>query len=319
MAALLARLWERPALLLWLPPAFWAGNLVIGRALGAGFPPVSLAVGRWVVALAALAPFVAAAAWRQRALLVRHWRLVAACGAFGIAGYNALGYLALQTTSATSVAFINSTLPLMVPIAAFALGAERVRPRTLLGIVLSFAGVAWIVGRGDPASLVHLRIAGGEALVLVAVANYALYSALLRRRPAALEPLVFLAATMVTGLVVLLPFWIWELARGATIPTDPGAVAAVLYIGLFASLIAFIVWNRCVATLGAAVTGVSFHLVAAFTAVLAFLVLGEAVAGFHLVGIGLILTGFAMATMRAGPRAGAHARPAGRSDPGSMR
>ena len=158
--ALLA-LWARPLWLLWLPPAFWAGNLVLGRALGPVFPPVSLAVGRWVVALAVLAPFVWRQAWRERALLARHWRLIAACGAFGIAGYNALGYLALQTVPAASVAFLNSTLPLMVPLAAVLLGVERITWKTLAGIAISFVGVTWIVARGDMASLAALRFDGG--------------------------------------------------------------------------------------------------------------------------------------------------------------
>ncbi len=298
MRKLLLSLWARPVWLLWLPPAFWAGNLVLGRALGPVFPPVSLAVGRWVVALLVLAPFVWRQARREQHLLARHWGLIAACGAFGIAGYNALGYLALQTVSAASVAFLNSTLPLMVPLAAVLLGVERIRWRALLGIAISFVGVAWIVARGDLASLAALRFDGGELLVLVAVANYAVYSVLLRRKPAAIDPLVFLAATMAAGLVVLMPFWVVELARGARIPTDPASLGAVLYIGIFASLFAFILWNRCVATLGATVTGVSFHLVALFTALLAFLVLREPVHAFHVAGIALILLGFFVATLR---------------------
>ncbi|MGF7054207.1 drug/metabolite transporter (DMT)-like permease [Bosea sp. OAE752] len=299
--SILQRLWDQPLLLLPLPPLFWAGNLVLGRALADTFPPVSLAVGRWLVALACLAPFVLGALSAQRQALFRARWIVLACGAFGIAGYNALGYLALQSAPAASVAFLNSTLPLMVPLAAFALGVERVSVRTLAGIAISFVGVAWIVARGEPASLSRLGIGGGEPLVLLAVANYAVYSVLLRRRPADLDPLLFLAATMVAGLFVLLPFWIWELARGATIPTAPGPLASVLYIGVFASLLAFVIWNRCVATLGPSVTGASFHLVALFTAVLAFLLLGEPVRPFHLVGAALILCGFGLAASSGRP------------------
>jgi drug/metabolite transporter (DMT)-like permease len=305
----LLALWAHPAWLLWVPPAFWAGNLVLGRALGPVFPPVSLAVGRWVVALAALAPFVGVQAWRERALLARHWRLIAACGAFGIAGYNALGYLALQTVPATSVAFLNSTLPLMVPLAAVILGVERITWKALLGIGISFIGVTWIVARGELANLVALRLGGGELLVLLAVSNYAVYSVLLRRKPAAISPLVFLAATMAAGLVVLMPFWAFELLRGARIPTDAASMGAVLYIGIFASLFAFILWGRCVATLGATVTGVSFHLVALFTALLAFVVLREPVRSFHIAGIALILLGFFVTTFRLARRTTAAADP----------
>lgn len=304
------KLWERPLVILWVPPLLWSGNIVLGRALGGSYPPVSLAVGRWLIALGVLAPFVAKRVWVQRDLLRTHWRLILACGAFGVAGYNALAYVALETTPAANVAFLNSTLPLMVPIAAMILNREAVAARTLLGIAVSFVGITWIVARGDLSLLSGLSLRGGEFLVLIAVANYALYSVLLRRKPAAIEPLVFLAASMAAGLLVLSPFLVWELASGARVPFDARSLAAVIYIGLFASLISFILWNHCVATLGASVTGISFHLVAVFSAVLAFITLGERVHLFHIVGIALILSGFFLATSRARnlPAVGAVAR-----------
>jgi drug/metabolite transporter (DMT)-like permease len=302
MTAWLQAVWRRPYLLLWLPPAFWAGNLVLGRGFADTIPPVTLAVGRWLVALLILLPFVLQGLWRQRGLLWRQRWLILACGAFGIAGYNALAYVALQTVPAVNVAFLNSTLPLMIPVAAFLLGRERVSRQTLAGIVISFIGICWIVSRGNMGTLFALQFEQADLLVLLAILNYAVYSVLLRRRDPALDPLVFLAATMTTGLVVLLPFWLWELQAGAVIPLDAASVAAVLYIGVFASLLAFILWNRCVALLGATVTGVSFHLVAVFTALLAFALLGEPVQGFHALGILLILSGFAIATLPAARR-----------------
>ena len=296
MDKLFRYLWARPMLLLWLPPAFWAGNLVLGRAMSTSYPPVSLAVGRWAVAFVALAPFVAARAWRERDLLKADWAVIVACGVFGIAGYNAVAYVGLRTAPAASAAFLNSTLPLMVPVASWLLNREPLRARALAGIALSFVGVVWIVSRGDLGALAALRIEGGELLILIAVANYALYSVILRRRSLAIDPLVFLSATMGVGLAVLAPFWALELWSGARIPFDSASVAAVAYIGLFASLFAFILWGRCVAELGSTVTGISFHLVAVFTAILAFTLLHEPVRLFHLIGIGLILAGFFLST-----------------------
>ena len=80
-----------------------------------------------------------------------------------------------------------------------------------------------------------------------------------------------------------------------------------LFIGIFASLIGAALWNRCVAALGPTLTGASFHLVAVYSSALAFLLLGEPVRVFHLVGIALILAGFAIAVLPRrtlpGPRA----------------
>lgn len=300
---LLRYLWDRPVWLLWLPPLIWSTNIVLGRLLADHYPPWTLTLLRWIVAVAALLPFVAPAARRQLPLLRRHWGLLLMCGATGMVGYSALAYIALHTTQAANVAFINSMLPLMVPVAALVLARETVRPRTLAGIVLSFAGVVWILARGDAATLAELSFTEGDLITVVAVACYALYSVLIRRKPPALDIFVFLLATMAGGIVVALPFAALELAAGARVPVDPLSWAAVIYIGLVISLLAYLVWNRCIVTLGATVTGVSYHLLSVYTPLLAFVLLGETLAGFHVVGIALILAGVALAALRR-PRQG---------------
>lgn len=297
MRGLVSGVWARPMAIIWLPPALWAGNMVLGRALAADFPPVSLAVFRWLITLALLLPFVGRILWQQRAALRREWLMITACGAFGIAGYNALAYVALKSVPAANVAFINSTLPLMVPLVAFGLGVERVGGRTLAGLAVSSLGVAWLMTGGHLAALAGLSFSGGEGLVLIAISNYAIYSVLLRRMPADINPFAFFAATVIAGLGVLAPFWIAELAAGASLPADPGSWIAVAYLGVFASLVAFLLWMRCVAVLGSTITGTSFHLVAVFTAGLAWLVLGEPLERYHFAGIGLILAGVFLATV----------------------
>src|SRR5262249_7635541 len=95
---------------------------------------------------------------------------------------------------------------------------------------------------------------------------------------------------------------VWESAQGRTLPLAPWAIAAYLFIGIFAALVANLLWNRSVATVGSTITGASFHLMAIYSAVLAFLLLHEPVPGYHVVGLALVRGGFALATFR--PRAG---------------
>jgi drug/metabolite transporter (DMT)-like permease len=295
--------------LLLLPPLFWAGNLLIGRAYAAELPPYGLTFWRWVVASALVLPFV----WRElaasRRLLLAHAPVILACGATAFAGYPILNYVALQTTPAATAAMINSTLPLMIPLFAWIVASERPAPRVLAGIVLSFVGVGWIVTAGDWTVLASFSIGRGELLMLGAVACYALYAALLRYRPAGLSDMAFVAAmTMATSMMVL-PLWALEEAGGRHFPFEPFAIASLLFIALFASLIAPALWNRCAATLGAAPAGASFHLMAVYAGVLAFVLLGEPIRAFHLIGIAIILAGFVAAawpTKRSAPaRSGA--------------
>ncbi len=294
-ARLLARIWQRPYALLPLPPLFWAGNLLIGRAWAAELPPFGLTFWRWVVAALVILPL----AWRELAAkrreVLAHGPVILACSAFGFAGYPVLNYLGLRTTPAATAAMLNSSLPLMVPVFAWALLREVPAPRTIAGILLSLVGVAWIVGRGDWTALAALSIDGGEILVLLAVAGYALYSVLLRYRPRALSDRAFLAAMALATAILTAPCWAWEAATDRAMPTDLRAIGAVLFIGIFASLAGNAIWNRCVATLGSTLTGASFHLVAVYSSVLAWLVLGEPIRLYHWAGIVLILAGFALA------------------------
>lgn len=296
MPSFLRALWDRPVLLLVLPPLIWSTHITLSRAIAESFPPFTLTLVRWIVASLVLAPFVWKQAQEQWSLVRGHWRLIAISGATGMLGYSALAYIALRTTQAANVAFINSILPLLVPFAAFALTGERVRPRVLAGLVVSCAGVAWIMGRGDPSALLALSFTEGDLITVAAVLCYALYSVLIRRKPAALDMLVFLLAGMVAGAMLSAPFAVMEMAQGRFIPLDPWGIGVVLYISLVISLAAYLVWNHCIGAVGATVAVVFYHLLSVFTPIIAYLTLGERLTAYHGVGIALILSGVVLSS-----------------------
>lgn len=295
-------LWRRPYVLLPLPTLFWAGNLLIGRAYADEFPPLALAFWRWVIASACVLPFVWPELRRGWRAVLGHWKLVLACSASAFAGYPVLNYIALQTTPAATAAMLNSALPLMIPLIAFAIAREAPSPRTVAGIVVSFVGVGWIVSRGQWSVIASLSIGSGELLMLAAVACFALNSVLLRYRPSSISQPVFLATTMLAACIILLPLWLWE-ETVRPLRLTPQFVVSLLFIAVFASWLGNALWNHCVAALGGTLTGASFHLMAVYSSTLAFLLLGEPVRPFHLIGITLILSGFTIAVMR--PRAAA--------------
>jgi drug/metabolite transporter (DMT)-like permease len=289
--------WRRPYALLLLSPLFWAGNLLIGRAYGSELPPFGLAFWRWIVALAFLLPFVWDDLRAQGKAMLKYWPVIVGCGLTGFAGYPVLNYVALHSTPAATASMLNSTLPLMVPLLAWAVAGEVPSARTIAGIAISFVGVGIIVSHGDRSVLSSFSVGFGEIIMLIAVACFALYCTLLRYRPAAISDRLFLFATMAASAVALLPFAIWETASGRAFPVQPYALASLLFIGLFASLIGNAFWTQCVATLGPTLTGASFHLMAVYASVLAYALLGEPIRPFHLAGITLILIGFAIAIL----------------------
>lgn len=283
-----------PWLILVIPPLLWAGNFVVGRAVHAAITPLSLTFWRWVVAALILLPLAGADAWRSRKMLGRHILLLSALSLSGVVGFQFLVYHGLQTTTAVSGVLIIAIIPVAIPLFSFLFDRTPVPSREAAGIALSMLGVTVIVLKGDPGSLIALPITSGDFWVLLAVPAWAVYSVLLRRRPSDLRPLTMLLATILLGVAFLAPFYGFEVTRGNNgIATGINIqiAAAVLYVGVFASVVAFACWNHGVSQVGAARAGLYIHLMPVFAAILAVALLGERFHGYHFAGMALVGVG----------------------------
>ena len=283
-------------LLLALANLLWAGNWVAGRALREAFEPSTLNFWRWVVATLVLAPFALPRLRGKGALLRRHAGILLLLALCGVALFQSLVYLGLRTTTAVNAVLLNSSMPMFMLLCSWAIEREHASARQIAGMLLSLAGIVVILARGDPASLLQLKLHAGDFWILLAMPVWGIYSVLLKRRPAQLGGLEFLFVISVAGTLMLAP-----LAAGLALqaaPRWPGeaAVLGVLYMGIGASVLAFICWNRGVSVVGANVAGFTVHLLPAFGTVLAILFLGETFAGFHAAGIAIILAGVLFAT-----------------------
>jgi drug/metabolite transporter (DMT)-like permease len=280
-----------PYLLLVIPPLCWAGNFVVGRAMHADIPPAALTFWRWAVAAMVLLPLAGLTAWRLRRDVLRHWRLLAVLAASGVVGFQYCVYRGLQTTTAINGVLIIATIPAVIPAIAYGLDGTGLRLRQAAGIGLSMLGVGIVILQGDLALLATRRLATGDAWMALAVPMWALYSVLVRRLPAAVPPLVLLLASVVVGLVLAAPLYVADIAAGRGFAVELPTIAAIAYVGVFASVIAFACWNRGVRAVGAAKAGLFIHLMPVFAAVLATLFLDEQLRAFHVAGAALIAAG----------------------------
>ncbi len=286
-----------PYLLLTLTALFWAGNAVMARALHHLLPPATMAFWRWVLALLLLSPFVMRPMVEQRALLRANWARLALLGVLGVGCYNTFLYAALQTTTATNGVLISSITPLLIVLIGRVLFGVRMTYRQKVGILLSLAGVVGIVGRGDIAVLAQLDFNHGDLLLVGGALTWALYSVLLRWRPAGIDTLAFLGAAVVGGIVLLmLPLYLFELASGRVAVWNAATGAGMVYFAVFPSILAYMFWNRGVQQVGANRAGMFLHLIPVFGIVLAITFLGERLHLFHLVGAALIFTGITIST-----------------------
>ena len=118
-------------LLLALPPLFWAGNFIAGRAMQGTVPPMALSFWRWVIALIVLLPFGLAAMRRDLAKYWAYrWRIIA-ISITGVFAFNSLVYAGLQTTTASNGLLLNSFIPILVFIDIFVSACANISSRNL--------------------------------------------------------------------------------------------------------------------------------------------------------------------------------------------
>jgi drug/metabolite transporter (DMT)-like permease len=210
--------------------------------------------------------------------------------------FNTFIYVALQSASATNTALVNATTPVFIVLLARLLFRDRLSTRQLAGVFISLGGLLFIITRGELQVLSQISFAPGDLWPLGASLSWALYSNLLRQRPAGIDPLTFLTAIVALGVVILLPFYLLELFLRGGFALNGASLASIVYVSVFPSLLAYLFWNRGVDSVGPGRAGIFMHLMPVFAILLAAIFLGERLSGYHLGGIGLIFTGIALTT-----------------------
>lgn len=281
-----------------LASLFWAGNWVLGRALRDVVDPISLNFYRWVISVVVLAPFALPGLAAKRDVIRNNIAILAFLALIGVSIFQSLVYLGLKSTTAVNAVLINCAAPLFILAAAWVLENQRATLRELAGIFVSVAGILVILSRGDLAVLRQLEFHAGDAWIVLAVAIWGVYSVLLKRRPPELGGVHFLFVLSVLGVLFLAPAYAWEIWRSPPrMPTIAEGIA-ILYVGLAASVGAFLFWNRGIAVVGPNAAGFTLYLLPMFATVLAIAFLGETFGAFHAVGIVTILAGIVLATRR---------------------
>jgi drug/metabolite transporter (DMT)-like permease len=280
-----------------LPGLFWAGNAIVARGIAGEVPPIALAFWRWAVAAVVILPF----AWRHLARDVpkmrAHWPIMLLLTTLGISVFNTFLYIAAHTTTAINIVMLQTAMPIVVVLATFAIFRETVTAVQATGIAASFAGTLILIAHGDPAVLLGLDFKRGDLWMLAAVVCYAVYTALLRLRPP-VHGFSFAFASFALGAALLLPFYIAETILVGPLPVSAGSLTAIAYVAVFASVLAYMAFNRTVELLGANTAGLAVHLIPVFGIVLAVLLLGERLHPYHGVGIALIAVGLWLATRK---------------------
>ncbi|MDO9197186.1 DMT family transporter [Rhodoferax sp.] len=291
------------ALLLTVPPLLWAGNAVVGRLVSDLVSPMTLNFLRWVLAFALLLP-LAGNVLRPTSDLWPSWRRFLLLGLLSVGGYNALLYLALNTSTPINVTLVGSSTPVWMLLIGRVFFGVAISRRQLLGAALSIAGVMLVLCRGQLELLLQVRLVPGDLYVLMASAAWAYYSWMLAHpttEPAGIRSdwSAFLLAQMAFGLA-----WAGLFAGGEWALTDARIhwgwplAAALAFISVGPGLMAYRAWGAGVARAGPAAAGFFSNLTPLFTAVLSSAFLGEIPRLYHVLAFSLIVGGIMVSSRR---------------------
>lgn len=290
------------AVMLGTATLLWAGNAIVGRLAHDLISPLALNFLRWFLALLFLLPL----AWKtlsKRSAMWPLWRQYALLGLLGIGCYNALLYMALETSTPLNVTLVGSSMPIWMLALGRIFWGTAVTRRQILGALLSIIGVAVVLSRGDLQSLRQLELVPGDLLMVLATMLWALYTWLLNKTPgpASIKSnwASFLLAQVAFGTVWSGLFAGGEALAGQTyIHLGWPLLAIVGFIVLGPALLAYRCWSMGVQQTTPAIAGFFGNLIPLFTALLSIPILGDTPHLYHALAFALIVGGILVSSRK---------------------
>jgi drug/metabolite transporter (DMT)-like permease len=274
-----------------LATLLWSVNMVIASGIKGHIPPIGMAFWRWTIACIVLAPFAIKSTIENFKTVKKHIRYLMLTAVLGITIFNTLIYFAGKTTSAVNLSLIAISIPLFIVVLSRIIFKEKVSNTKLVGITTIITGVLVLITKGSLEALLHINFTIGDLLMLVACFFFAYYTILVRQKPDDLTPKVFLFSVFVIGTIFLFPFYLWEHLFHKKVILDTKTVLATSYVGIFASLVSYYLWNEAIRLIGTSKTALIYYLIPVFSGILAYFFLGQAIVITQIISMGIIITG----------------------------
>lgn len=269
----------------------WSVNAIVSKVSAGAIDPAAISFYRWLLALLTLTPFLLPAVWRNRQQIRQVWWKLLILGLLGMVLYQSLAYYAAHSVTALFMGIINALIPLLTVLISIVLLRLAPTLGIVIGSLLSFSGLVWLVSQGNPQQLLSHGLGKGELMMFAASTSYALYGVLTKRWAIPLPNWQSLYVQILFGVLLLLPNFLMAKDVSLNLHNIP----LVLFAGLFASVLAPFLWIQGVMRMGANTATIFMNLAPIFTAIIAVLFLHEALHSYHFIGGGVTLLGVLLA------------------------
>ena len=278
---------------------FWSGNFLSGKiAHLTDLTPFKLSFFRWLLALLILLPFTYSQILKDLNYYKNNWFLMTSIAILGVTIFNSFTYISLKSTLVINSTLMASVAPVMMIGFSWLIFRTKTTKFQFAGIILSLLGAISIILKGNLNNLYNLYFTTGDLWMLVAVISWCLYSVLLRKIDRNTSQLANLEVMIIIGVIFIFPFYILESNKTSYLPATGLDLAIIIYVAIFASIVAFFSWNKGVSIIGPNRASLFLHLIPVFSSIWAISFLNEKFVFFHVIGILFILSGIILSNIK---------------------
>ncbi len=281
-----------------LATIIWSGNFIIARSAKDNIPPITLAFYRWLSATLILLPFTWKLFVKELGILKKRLFYFLLAAVTGVSMFNTFVYIAGHTTEAINMALLGTTTsPIMSVILARIFLKELIPVSRVIGMLICIAGILLLLSKGDINILLSFSFTEGDWWMLAAALTFAIYNVCVKKKPVSMSSKNFLFTVFLIGTILLLPFYLFELNANGGFEMNLTNLGSIIYLGLGASVICFLLWNKSIEHLGAGRASLFGNLIPVFSSIEAVLFLHEKVSIIHLFSFVLVIIGLLIANL----------------------
>lgn len=275
---------------------FWGTNFNAGAYIIKSMAPISASIERFSISTLLLVLIFGMAGKLRLSTLKNNLVAFIGLGLLGFTAFNLATFFGLQTTTPINGALILATTPLWTMIFAVLLEGVRIDRGRAIGLVLGLLGVGLVITRGDTQVLLGLKVATGDAFILAGSIAWAANMVGSRRFVKDATPLETTTFSMLFGVIGLIVLgFIYEDPLANISTASLSVHGAVIYLAVFGSMVAYLLWFKGIHAIGAARTSIFFNLAPVFT-MLVSSILGVLPNVWQLLGAGGVILGVVFAS-----------------------
>jgi drug/metabolite transporter (DMT)-like permease len=213
-------------------------------------------------------------------------------GFLGISLHQWLQSTGMQTSAASTTAWIVTTSPVFIAILGWMILREKLGWMQIAGTLLAAVGVLLVISRGN-LEIANIGQIGtiGDILILISALNWAVFSVLSRKILHRLPASLMMFYVMLFGFGFSSIFFMVQTGFQDIANLTSNGWFAILMLGIFGSGLAYIAWYDALQHLPANQAGVFLYIEPLVTMIVALIILGEAVTWASLLGGAIIIAG----------------------------